>query len=77
LGVLRREKIGVTIFSSRIEIKGREAFQTVELLLSSRSGGLLPQDASRRTFLLRWVERDRTWRLRELVDASSGSETPR
>ena len=77
LGVLRREKIGVTIFSSRIEIKGREAFQTVELLLTSRSGGLLPQDASRRTFLLRWVERDRTWRLRELVDASSGSETPR
>jgi len=32
---------------------------------------LLPQDASRRTFLLRWVEKDGAWRLRALVDTES------
>jgi len=73
LGVLRREKIGVTMFSNRIEVKGSEAIQTVEVVLTSRSGGLLPQDASRRTFLLRWVETKNVWRLRELVDGAGGS----
>ncbi len=68
LGVLRREKIGLTIISSRIQVQGREALQTVEILLTSRSGGILPQDASRHTFLLRWTETDDTWRLRELVE---------
>ncbi len=69
LGVLRRDKIGVTVFSSRIEVKGREALQTAELLLTSQgSSGLLPQDASRRTFLLRWIEKDGNWRLRSVVD---------
>jgi ketosteroid isomerase-like protein len=72
LGLLRREKIGVTVFSTQVEVKGREALQTVELLLTSRGGGLLPQDASRRSFLLRWVEADGKWRLRELVDATVG-----
>lgn len=72
LGVLRREKIGVTVFASRVEVKGHEAFQAVELLLTSRGGGLLPQDATRRTFQLRWVETEGNWRLRELADASGG-----
>lgn len=72
LGLLRREKIGVTVFSTQVEVKGREALQTVELLLTSRGGGLLPQDASRRSFLLRWTETDGKWCLRELVDATVG-----
>ena len=73
MGILKREKIGVTIFSSRIEVKGHDALQTVELVLTSRGeSGLLPQDASRRTFLLKWIERDKAWRLRELLDASGG-----
>lgn len=75
MGVLGREKIGVTVLSSRMEVKGREAIQTVELLLTSRGGGLLPQDASRRTFLLRWSEARGAWRLRELVDATVGSSS--
>ncbi len=73
LGVLRREKIGVTVFSNQIDVKGHQAFQTVELLLTSKSGGLLPQDASRRAFVLRWVETDGVWRLRELIDGTAGS----
>ena len=72
IGVLRREKVRVTIFSSSVKINGHEAIQTVELLLTSRSGGLIPQDASRRTFLLRWAEADGTWRLRELLDGTAG-----
>ena len=72
LGVLRRDKIGVTVFSNRIEVKGHEALQTVEMLLTSTGGsGLLPQDASRRIFLLRWTEKDGAWRLRTLVDTES------
>lgn len=72
MGVMRRDKIGVTVFSNRIEIKGHEALQTTELLLTSHGGsGLLPQDASRRTFLLRWIEKDGAWRLRALVDTES------
>lgn len=74
LGVLRREKIGVTVFSSRIEMQGREALQVVELVLTSRSGGgILPQDASRRTLLLRWVETDKEWRLRQVIDQTGGA----
>jgi len=69
MGILRREKIGVTVFSSRVEVQGREALQTVELLLTSRDSGLLPQDASRRAFLLRWTQREGAWRLRELVES--------
>lgn len=72
LGIMRREKIGVTVFSNRIEVQGREALQTTELLLTSQGGsGLLPQDASRRTFLLRWIEKDGAWHLRALVDTES------
>ena len=72
LGALRRERIGVTVLSSRIEVRGREAIQAVELLLTSRDGGLLPRDASRRTFLLRWRETKGDWRLRELADGAAG-----
>ena len=72
LGILRRDKIGVTVFSNRIEVQGREALQTTELLLTSTGGsGLLPQETSRRTFLLRWIEKDGAWRLRALVDTES------
>ena len=72
LGVLRREKIGVTVLSSRIDVRGREALQTSELLILSRSGGILPQDSTRRTFLLRWAEKEGHWRLRELQEEAGG-----
>lgn len=67
LGVLRREKVGVTVFSDRVEVQGSQARQTVEVLLTGRGeGGLLPRDATRRRFLLRWERREGEWRLREL-----------
>lgn len=74
LGVLRREKVGVTVFANRVEVQGTQARQTVELLLTGRGeGSLLPQDASRRRFLLRWERRDGEWRLRELRPLEGGN----
>lgn len=67
-GVLRREKIGVTVFAHKVEVRRKEATQTVELLLTSKGGGLIPNDASRRTLLLRWEEIKGDWKLREVVD---------
>lgn len=72
MAVLRREKIGVTVLSSRIEVQRNSALQTVEVLLTSRNGsGLLPQDASRRTFQLRWEATQEVWRLREIQDQTA------
>lgn len=74
LGVLRREKVGVTVFSDRVEVRGTQARQTVELLLTGRGeGSLLPQDATRRRFLLRWERREGEWRLRELRPLEGGN----
>ncbi|BDU78313.1 DUF4440 domain-containing protein [Mesoterricola sediminis] len=65
---LRGSRIGVTVLGSRIQVEGREAVQTVDVLLTGRgSGELLPGESSRRTFVLRWEAREGTWRLRELV----------
>jgi len=70
LGVLRREKVGITVLSSQIGIKGSQAQQSVELLLTGRSGSeLLPQEASRHVYLLRWERQKGQWRLRELQES--------
>lgn len=66
MGVLRRQKIGVTVLRNDIRVVGKEATQEVDLVLTGRGGGLLPEDASRRTFLLRWRETGGEWRLLEL-----------
>jgi hypothetical protein len=67
MGLLRQEKIGITIFASRIEVKGSTGIQSVEVVLTSRSGSsLLPQDASHRQFLLSWERLDGDWRVRSL-----------
>jgi hypothetical protein len=67
MGLLRQEKVGITVFASRIEVKGSQGTQSVEVMLTSRSGSsILPEDASRRLFLLRWERLDGDWRLRSL-----------
>lgn len=72
MGLLRQEQLGITVFSSRIEVQGSQGTQAVEVLLTSRSGsGLLPQDATRRLFLLRWEERDGNWRVRSLQESGT------
>jgi hypothetical protein len=72
LGLLRQEKIGITVFASRIEVKGSRGSQSVEVLLTSRSGAsVLPQDASRRLFLLGWDKENGNWRVRSLQESGN------
>ena len=70
LGILSREKVGVTVLSSRIEIQGSQAQQSVELMLTGRKGSeLLPQEASKHIYLLRWEKQKGKWKLRELQES--------
>lgn len=66
MGAFRQEKVGVTVVRSEVAVRGDEATQEVDLILTGRSGGLLPQDASHRSFQLRWLKSGGTWRLKEL-----------
>lgn len=76
LGLLRREKVGITVLENQVTVQGEVALQELGLVLTSRSGGgLLPQEASRRGFLLRWERKDGAWLLRELTEL--GGEAPK
>lgn len=66
-GILRREKVGVTVLRNDLSVQGNEAFQEVDLLLTGRAG-LLPQEASRRSLGLRWRKQGSEWRLREVQE---------
>ena len=67
LGVLRQEKVGITVVAQKLEVRGAQATQVVDLLLTARSGtSLLPQDGSRRTLQLRWALAGKQWKVREL-----------
>jgi len=66
LGILRQEKVGVTVLRNEITVKKSEALQEVDLLLTGRSGSLLPQDASHRSFRLRWRKSSGGWKLLEI-----------
>lgn len=66
LSTLRREKIGVTVLRNEVAVQGNEATQEVDLVLTSRSGGLLPQDASHRGFRLTWRKGQSEWLLQEV-----------
>jgi hypothetical protein len=72
LGLFRQEKVGVTVVRNEVAVKGSEALQEVELVLTSRAGGLLPQDASRRGFRLRWRKTGGDWTLLELLPLDGG-----
>jgi hypothetical protein len=67
MGILRQEKVGVTVVRNEVAVRGNEALQEVDLILTGRSG-LLPQDASRRSFGLRWRKAGGHWRLLELQE---------
>ena len=66
LGILRQEKVGVTVVRNEITVRRGEAFQEVDLLLTGRSGGLLPQDASHRSFRLRWRKTSGGWKVLDI-----------
>lgn len=66
MGTFRQEKVGVTVVRNEVAVRGSEAIQEVDLLLTGRSGGLLPQDASHREFRLTWRKTQGAWLLREI-----------
>jgi ketosteroid isomerase-like protein len=65
-GTFRQEKVGVTLLRNEVSVKGGEALQEVDLVLTGRSGGLLPQEASHRSLQLRWRKSGRDWLLLEV-----------
>lgn len=69
MGILRQEKVGVTVVSQRVEVSGTRAAQTVELLLTGRTGStLLPAESTRKALLLQWELRDGEWLIREIQE---------
>jgi hypothetical protein len=63
MGILRREKVGITVLGNKVEVQGKEAHQVVELVLTSKGESLLPQDATHRVYHLRWRLEGDEWRL--------------
>ena len=67
MGWFRSEKVGVTVVAQKLEVRGTQAWQQVDLLLTGRTGrSVLPQESSRRTLQLRWELSGKTWRVKEL-----------
>lgn len=73
MGVLRRQKVGVTVVAQRVEVDGATARQSVDLILTGKGGGLLPEDASRRTLHLRWRSQKGEWRLAEVREGEGAA----
>lgn len=70
IGILRREKVGVTVVAQQVEVREALALQTVELVLTGRSGGsLLPAEGSRKSLVIRWELRDGAWKIIEVQEA--------
>jgi len=66
MGTFRHGKVGVTVVRNEVAVRGSEAIQEVDLVLTGRSGGLLPQDASHRAFRLTWRRLQGEWLLQEI-----------
>jgi len=66
VGLFRQGKVGITVFRNEVTVRGGEASQEVDLVLTQRGAGPLPEDASRRSFRLLWRRTSDQWRLREL-----------
>lgn len=69
MGVFRQGKVGVSVLSNSVDVKGRQGLQVVEVLLTSRGqGAVVPDETSRKTFRLRWELFEKAWRLREISE---------
>ena len=68
----RQQRVGVTVLRSVLTERNGEILQEVDLVLTGKSGALLPEEASHREFHLRWRKVSGTWRLVELRTADGG-----
>ena len=66
MGVLRQERVGVTLLREDLRVQGAQAVQDVDLVLTGRRGSLLPQEASTRSFRLLWRRQGGDWKLKTL-----------
>lgn len=66
MGVFRQQKVGVTVLANRVQINRDGALQAVELVLTSKGAGLIPEDMGRRSFVLRWQKTGSHWKLRSM-----------
>lgn len=67
MGWQRQGKIGITVLAQRVDLRGAEALQAVDLVLTGTNAGkLLPDESSRRSLSLRWIKVGKAWRIREI-----------
>ena len=64
MGVFRQQKVGVTVLANRVQINRGEALQAVDLVLTAKGGGLMPEDMGRRSYLIRWRKVKSDWKIR-------------
>ena len=69
MGVFRQQKVGVTVLANRVQINRDGALQAVELVLTSKGGGLIPEDMGRRSYVIRWRKTGSHWKIRSMESA--------
>jgi hypothetical protein len=63
MGVFRHQKVGVSVLANKIQINRDEALQGVELVLTTKGGGLIPEDMGRRSYVIRWRNVGSHWKI--------------
>lgn len=66
MGMFRQQKVGVTVLANRVQINRDGALQAVELVLTAKGGGLVPEDMGRRSFVIRWRKAGSHWKIRSM-----------
>ncbi len=69
MGVFRQQKVGVTVLANRVQINRDDAVQAVDVVLTSKGGGLIPDDMGRRGYIIRWRKLGSHWKIRSVESA--------
>lgn len=69
MGLFRQQKVGVTVLTNHVKVNRGEAVQAVDLVLTSKGGGLMPEDMGRRSYLIRWRKVKSNWKIRSVESA--------
>lgn len=69
MGVFRQQKVGVTVLANHVQINRDGAVQAVDLVLTSKGAGLIPEDMGRRSYVIRWRKTGSHWKIRNVESA--------
>ena len=69
MGVFRQQKVGVTVLANKVQINRDGALQAVDLVLTAKGGGLIPEDMGRRSYVIRWRKTGNHWKIRSVEPA--------